>query len=304
MGKEGRLELYKMELDKKSKKFLAREKKYRGRSPDTVKLDKTRAFKLVDETPSPQLEYEYDQDPEDGDEQNMDEEVEDNKEEEELEEEVEKTPEPDDGLDPVTRAKNRVAEVVSKINNIPKPENYKPEPDALELIRPESELKEKPVLVGGYFARVVTEEELRRYDSRSRSNSPSRRKRGRRSRSKRRSRSRSKKRNSRSKRSRSKNRGRRSKSSDNRKSLSKGRDKRRSRSKKKSATPEATKGKGVEQENVIDSTGEKIHDMFADESPKNQTIDKDFEKSKPREKSGSRGLHRSQSRDKKRSKSH
>merc|ERR1712228_5877 len=106
-------------------------------------------------------------------------------EEDDFEEEVEKTPEPDDGLDPVTRAKNRVAEVVSKINNIPPPENYKPEPE--EQIRPESELKEKPVLVGGYFARVVTEEELKRYESRSGSTS---RRRKRRSRSRKRSASR------------------------------------------------------------------------------------------------------------------
>merc|ERR1719427_155968 len=142
--KEGRLELYRLELEKKAKKFLAREKKYRGRSPGDVALDKTRAFRIVTHTPSPQ--------PED--------------EEEEFEEEIERTPEPDDGLDPVTRSKNRVAEVVAKINNIPPPENYKPEE---EVIRPETELKEKPVLVGGYFARVVPEEELRRYESRSRS---------------------------------------------------------------------------------------------------------------------------------------
>merc|ERR1719470_375879 len=160
--KEGRLELYRLELEKKAKKFLAREKKYRGRSPSDVALDKTRAFKLVTHTPSPQPEDAEDPDPEDLQDPTLEDEDEEAKEEEEFEEEIERTPEPDDGLDPVAMAKSRVAEVVSKINNIPPPENYKPEPE--ELIRPESELKEKPVLVGGYFARVVTEEELRRYE--------------------------------------------------------------------------------------------------------------------------------------------
>merc|ERR1719186_2129275 len=85
--KEGRLELYRLELEKKAKKFLAREKKNRGRSPGDVALDKTRAFRIVTHTPSPQPEDEQD---------NMDEDEEENKEEEEFEEEIVRTPEPDD----------------------------------------------------------------------------------------------------------------------------------------------------------------------------------------------------------------
>jgi len=56
--KEGRLELYRLELEKKTKKFLATEKKNRDRSPSDIALDKTRAFRVVEDTPSPQPEEE------------------------------------------------------------------------------------------------------------------------------------------------------------------------------------------------------------------------------------------------------
>merc|ERR1712098_129043 len=84
-----------------------------------------------------------------------------------------KSPEPSDGLSPRTRAKNRVADVIAKINNIVPPETYKPEPE--EEIRPEAQMKDKQIKIGGYFARVITEEDEKRLKSRSRSRSRSRR---------------------------------------------------------------------------------------------------------------------------------
>merc|ERR550539_2151225 len=114
-----------------------------------------------------------------------------------------KSPEPDDGLSPRTRAKNRVADVIAKINNIVPPENYKPD-DPADTVRPETQLKEKPIMVGGYFARVITEE-----DERERSHSRSRdRRRSKRSRSRSRRRSRSRSRNRRRSRSRDRRKSR------------------------------------------------------------------------------------------------
>ena len=139
--REGRLELYKLELEKKTKKFLAKEKKNRGRSPSEIELEKTRAFKIVTRTPSPE--------PEDQEEKEADKEEEADEEEEDVPdvpgEEIkegddgDKSPEPCDGLSPRTRAKNRVANVIAKINNIVPPETYKPEPE--EEIRPEAQMK-------------------------------------------------------------------------------------------------------------------------------------------------------------------
>ena len=197
--KEGRLELYRLELEKKANKFLAKEKKNRGKTADEIDLEKTRAFKYVSNTPSPEPEVEQDEGwgGEEGEDEQQQQQEEEEEEEipdvpgeedrvEDPEEEKEAgAPEAEDGLSPRTRAKNRVADVIAKINNIVPPENYKPD-DPADTVRPETQMKEKPIMVGGYFARVITEE-----DERERSRSRSRdRRRSKRSRSRPRRRSR------------------------------------------------------------------------------------------------------------------
>merc|ERR1712173_82022 len=112
-----------------------------------------------------------------------------------------KTPEPNDGLSPRTRARNRVADVIAKINNIVPPENWKPEPEP-EPPKPQPQLKVMPQAIGGYYARVITEEDEKKEKSKSRSRSRSRSRRRRRSKS----RSRNRSRRSRSRRSRSRRR--------------------------------------------------------------------------------------------------
>merc|ERR1712073_241785 len=107
-----------------------------------------------------------------------------------------KTPEPNDGLSPRTRARNRVADVIAKINNIVPPENWKPEPEP-EPPKPQPQLKVMPQAIGGYYARVITVEDEKKEKSKSRSRrrrksrSRSRSRRRKRSRSRRRSRSKS-----------------------------------------------------------------------------------------------------------------
>merc|ERR1712098_1030706 len=192
-----------------------------------------------------------------------------------------KSPEPSDGLSPRTRAKNRVADVIAKINNIVPPETYKPEPE--EEIRPEAQMKDKQIKIGGYFARVITEEDEKRLKSRSRSRSRSRRYRRRDSRHRRRSRShrRSRSRDRYKRRSRSRNR-RHSRGREDRYRRSRSKEDKPSRTSRPAASPPKLNKKieqkveiveipvKVEQENVIDSTNDILETILMENKLRSQ----------------------------------
>ena len=302
--KEGRLELYNQELEKKMKKFLQKEKKNRGLTDQEIALEKTRAFKVVRDTPSPQPEDEEQENAAaagDGDDKTDEPDPEDAATAEEEEEEPcapgcedmddDAEAEPNDGLSPKTRAKNRVADVIAKINNIVPPENWKPEPEP--EIRPEVQANEgKQIKIGGYFARVITEEDERR-GTHERSRSRERRHRRSRSRDRRRRDSRDRyRRRSRSRdryKRRSRSRDRRRERSSERRRSSKERSHHHHHHEESHSRPEegnnvrpddvtTDMAAKVEQENIIDSTNEIMENVKKQRSKSRRSMSKSDER--------------------------